>query len=173
MIEKLKRRQKIFTMSLLVVYCLALTWIILFKMCFSFQDLPNFRGVNLIPFVGSVIINNQIDFNEIMNNILIFVPFGIYISMLKPDWTFLKRVAPIASVSLVFEVFQFIFAIGATDITDFIGNTLGGLLGIGVYFVLCKLFKTEIKTNKILNVIALIGTVCFIALFGLLILNND
>lgn len=158
-------------MSLLVIYLLVLTWIILFKMSFSFQELPNFRNINLIPFAGSVIVNNQIDFSEIIDNVLIFIPFGIYISMLKPDWSFLKRVLPIAGVSLLYEVLQFIFAIGGTDITDFIGNTLGGMIGIGIYLVLCRLLKT--KTDKVLNVLASIGTVGVTFLLVLLVLVNS
>lgn len=166
-----KRSHNIFTMSLLIIYLLVLTWIILFKMTFSFQELPHLRDINLIPFARSAIVNNQIDFSEIINNILIFVPFGVYISMLKADWAFLKKVAPIASVSLLFEVLQFIFAIGGTDITDFIGNTLGGVIGIGIYFILYKLFN--MKVNKILNILASIGTACVIALLGLLLLANS
>lgn len=158
-------------MSLLVIYLVVVTWIILFKMTFSFQELPSFRNINLIPFAGSLIVNNQIDFSEIINNVLIFVPFGIYINMLKPDWSLLKKVAPIASISLLFEVIQFIFAIGGTDITDFIGNTFGGLIGISIHLVLCKFFKT--KTNQILNALALIGTVCVVALLILLVLVNS
>src|SRR5699024_7728970 len=97
---------------------------------------------------------------------------GIYLSMLKPNWSFLKKIAPIASVSLLFEVLQFVFAIGASDITDFIGNTLGGMVGIGVYFILCKIFKEKQKINKVLNVLAIISTVCVIGLLGLLIIVN-
>ncbi|MFX3636377.1 MAG: VanZ family protein [Candidatus Pristimantibacillus sp.] len=171
--EQSSRNQKIFTMSLLVIYLLVLTWIILFKMTFTFQQLPDFRNINLIPFAGSAIVNDLIDFEEIIDNILIFVPFGIYMSILKPNSTFLKRIAPIASVSLLFEVFQFIFAIGATDITDFIGNTFGGIIGIGIHFILYKILKTETKTNKTLNILASIGTACFIALFTLLIMAQS
>jgi glycopeptide antibiotics resistance protein len=170
-LEKLKRNQNIFTMILLVIYLLVLTWIILFKMNFSFQELPNLRDINLIPFAGSTIVNNQIEFSEIINNVLIFVPFGVYISMLEPEWAFLKKFAPIAGVSLLFEVLQFIFAIVGTDITDFIGNTLGGIIRIAIYLVLRRLFKTKI--NKVLNVLASIGTACFIALLVLLILVNS
>ncbi|MCM3478360.1 VanZ family protein [Caldibacillus thermoamylovorans] len=91
--------------------------------------------------------------------------------MLEPEWAFLKKFAPIAGVSLLFEVLQFIFAIVGTDITDFIGNTLGGIIGIAIYLVLRRLFKTKI--NKVLNVLASIGTACFIALLVLLILVNS
>ena len=166
--EKSKNYQYILTAGLLVVYLFVLTWIILFKMQFSFQGLPHFREINLIP-TGSVIVNNQIDYSNTIYNVLAFIPFGIYISMLKPNWSFLKKIVPIAGVSLLFETLQFIFAIGVSDITDLIGNTLGGIIGVGVYFVFFKLFST--KTNKILNVLALIGT-CIVALLPLLILTS-
>ncbi|MGG0250564.1 VanZ family protein [Peribacillus frigoritolerans] len=165
--EKSKNNQKKITAGLLAVYLFALTWIIVFKMQFSFQGLPDFREINLIPFAGSANVNNQIDFNEIIYNVLAFIPFGIYISMLKSNWSFLKRITVIAGVSLLFEGLQFIFALGASDITDFMGNTLGGIIGVGVYIVFCKLFST--KATKILNVLASIGTIFIVALLLLLI----
>ena len=88
--------------------------------------------------------------------------------MLKPSWSFLKKIVLVVGVSVLFEVLQFIFAIGGSDITDLIGNTLGGIIGVGVYIVFHKLFNT--KTNKILNVLASIGSVCIFALVLLLIL---
>ncbi|MGW9019640.1 VanZ family protein [Priestia megaterium] len=165
--EKSKNNQNKITAGLFAIYLFALTWIIVFKMQFSFQGLPDFREINLIPFAGSANVNNQIDFNEIIYNVLAFIPFGIYISMLKPNWSFLKKIAVIAGVSLLFEVLQFIFAIGASDITDFIGNTLGGIIGVGVYIVFCKLFST--KTNKILNVLTSLGVIFLVALVLVLI----
>ncbi|MFP7736170.1 VanZ family protein [Priestia aryabhattai] len=165
--EKLKNNQNKITAGLFAVYLFALIWIIVFKMQFSFQGLPDFRKINLIPFAGSANVNNQIDFNEIIYNVFAFIPFGIYISMLKLSWSFLKKIAVIAGVSLLFEVLQFIFAIGASDITDFMGNTLGGIIGVGVYIVFCKLFST--KANKILNISTSIGVIFLVALVLLLL----
>lgn len=68
-------------------------------MAFSVNELTHLRNVNLIPFADSTIINNRIDFDEIIQNLIIFIPFGIYLSMLKPNWTWIKRIVPIASVS--------------------------------------------------------------------------
>lgn len=161
-------KQQLLTTCLLIVYLLILTWIIIFKMQFSIQELDHLRSINLIPFHESVIVNNRIELSEIYDNILVFVPFGLYVSMLKNNWSFLKKVAPIASVSLLYEVLQFIFAVGASDITDFIGNTLGGIIGIAIYIVFRKLLKTDFKTNKILNIFALIGTICISILLALL-----
>lgn len=167
--ENKESKQQLLTTCLLVVYLLTLTWIIIFKMQFSIQELDYLRGINLIPFHESVIVNNRIELSEIYDNILVFVPFGIYVSMLKNHWSFLKKVAPIAGVSLLYEVLQFIFAIGASDITDLIGNTLGGIIGIAIYFVFRRLLKTDFKTNKILNIFALIGTICIVIFLALLV----
>ncbi|MCB7376109.1 VanZ family protein [Bariatricus massiliensis] len=162
------KKQKCLTTALFTVYVLAIIWIILFKM----QLIPvvTQRSLNLIPFGESVIVNGKLDISEIIYNLLIFVPFGIYMGMLKPDWSFFKKAAPIFLTSLAFETLQFIFAIGATDITDLIGNTLGGIIGIGLYFVFARLFKG--KSLQIMNILALIGTVFMVGLIGLLIIAN-
>lgn len=140
------------------------------KLEFSFSSLGHNRGINIIPFSGSVIINGKVDSSEILANVLVFIPFGIYICMLKQEWSFIKKIAPIFITSLIFETLQFFFAIGATDITDLIGNTLGGIIGIGVFYVFLKAFKA--KSYKIINIIAFIATGVMVAFMELLIALN-
>jgi glycopeptide antibiotics resistance protein len=89
-------------------------------------------------------------------------------SMIKPRWPFWKRIIPAAAASLMFELIQYIFAIGGTDITDFLSNTLGGVAGAGFYVLCSKLFKE--KTTRILNIVALVGTIGII-LLGLLMMR--
>lgn len=165
---KNKSNQEKLTCGLFADYFLVLIWIILFKMQFSFNDLPHFRGLNLIPFAGTAVKNNQLDYNEIILNVLVFIPFGLYLSMIRINWPFWKKIISIAGVSLLFEVLQFLFAIGGADITDLISNTLGGAFGIGVYFVFSRILKE--KTNRILNIAALIGTIGVVIL-GLLLMR--
>ena len=160
--EKATTRQAKLTFVLFIVYLLILIWAIIFKLQFSFTELPHFRSVNRIPFAGSVIINNRLDYDEIILNMAAFIPFGLYLSMLKPDGSFFKKVGIIAGVSLLFELSQFVFAIGATDITDLLSNTLGGAAGVGLYWGAAKLLKD--KTNKVLNILALVATVGIILL---------
>ena len=118
------------TLGLLVFYLVALTWIILFKLQFSIADLPHLRNINLIPFAGSVIVNGTIDFSEIIQNVLAFIPYGLFVHILWEKKPILKQFLPIVCTSFLFEIVQFIFAIGGTDITDIITNSLGGFLGI-------------------------------------------
>ncbi|HFG9695691.1 TPA: glycopeptide resistance protein VanZ1, partial [Clostridioides difficile] len=160
------------TKGLFIVYIIILTWIILFKLQFDISSLEtmNLRSINLIPFAGSLIINNRVDISEIILNVAIFVPFGIYVCMLKEEWSFIKKVIPIFITSLVFETLQYIFALGASDITDLIGNTLGGIIGIAVFMLLSKIFKNN--TIKIINVLALIVTIIVVLFLGLVIFAN-
>ncbi|HEL7744588.1 TPA: glycopeptide resistance protein VanZ1, partial [Clostridioides difficile] len=160
------------TKGLFIVYIIILTWIILFKLQFDISSLEtmNLRSINLVPFAGSLIINNRVDISEIILNVAIFVPFGIYVCMLKEEWRFIKKVIPIFITSLAFETFQYIFALGASDITDLIGNTLGGIIGIAVFMLLSKIFKNN--TIKIINVLALIVTIIVVLFLGLVIFAN-
>lgn len=165
-------KQKKLTIGLFIVYFLVLTWIILFKMNFSFEDLVSPRSINLIPFGDSTIVNDRIDIKEIIYNMIVFIPFGIYVCMITDKWSVLKKILSIAGVSLSYEVLQFIFAIGASDITDLIGNTFGGVVGIAIYYFISKLFKSNQKMNKVLNIIALILTILIVLFLTILIVVN-
>lgn len=165
----MKKEQKI-TAVLFGIYMVILTWIILFKMAASMSELPQLRNINLIPYSESVIVNGKLDFDELIQNAIAFVPVGIYLSMLKPKWSFIKKILPIAGISLLYEILQYILAIGATDITDLLNNTIGGIVGIGFYFFAKMLLKD--KTVKVMNILAVIGTVGVLGLMGLLLAMN-
>lgn len=81
-------------------------------------------------------------------NAVFFIPFGIYVSGLFGNWSFGKKFLSFACVSLAFEVLQFIFAIGRTDITDLIENCLGGVAGILLYALLGKLCRPKEKADR-------------------------
>ncbi len=163
-------QSKKLTKGLLIIYLLVLTWIIVFKLQFTFRELDHLRGVNLIPFRGSVIANGTISFGEIYNNVFAFIPFGILLCALQQEKSFFKKIVPIFLTSLFFEIVQFVFAIGASDITDLIANTLGGITGMGVFFILSNIFKS--KVNKVVNIISLIGAIILVMFIGLLLLSN-
>lgn len=143
------KRQSTVSKVVCGIYLILLVWLILFKFNVNITDLDHSRSVNLIPFGESMIVNGQLELREIIFNVLVFVPFGVYISMFKANWSFLKKIIPCLLLSLGFEAFQFIFAIGASDITDMIGNTLGGMAGIGLYYLFKKLFRN--RSTAIIN----------------------
>ena len=158
------------TLGLLIFYLVALTWIILFKFQFSIADLPHLRNINLIPFGNSVIVNGTIDFSEIIQNLLAFVPYGLFIHILWEEKPLLKQFLPIICTSFLFEIVQYIFAIGGTDITDIITNSLGGFLGIVIAIAISKILNKN--WIKVINVISLIGAILLTLFISMLLLAN-
>ncbi len=70
----------------------------------------------------------------------------------------MKKLLSILGLTLAFEIIQFVLAIGRSDITDILANTLGGTIGIGIYELLFKILKH--RTNKFINLFALVLTSC-------------
>ncbi len=158
---------KKFSTTLFIFYILAIVWIILFKLQPSIGLLPKIRDINLIPFYGEDIKSVTWYIRDLVYNMFVFVPFGIHIGMLRPDWSFVRKIAPIVLTSLAFELIQFAFSIGATDINDLIQNTLGGIVGIGVFYVFKKNFQS--KSFLLINLLALVATIIFSILVGLML----
>jgi glycopeptide antibiotics resistance protein len=152
--------QNYLTIILFAIYILILTSIILFKLPFRSDFSDGIRVINLIPFQGSYDEDGVIVWEEIRDNILIFIPFGIYICMLRSMWSLGRKTFAIIGLALAFEVIQFTFALGISDITDIIDNTLGGFIGIAIYTILFKIFKS--RTNMIVNILALAVTICVV-----------
>lgn len=74
--------------------------------------------------------------------------------------------------SLSLEMCQLLFQIGATDITDLITNTSGTAIGVYLYKLFVKLFKTKRNADSILIVLASVTTILFVSLLLLTILSN-
>jgi len=158
------------TLVLFVIYLIALFWILLFKLGVRFSYMEN-RQVNLIPFREALMLNGKIDFGEVIMNVIIFVPLGIYAGILFKRWNFGKNVFFFFLSSLFVEALQFILRVGAFDITDTITNTLGGIIGLLIFKAIEKLFKNSLKAQKFIIITAAIGTVLMILMLLLLKMN--
>lgn len=164
-------KNKKITITLFGAYILLLIWIILFKTSFTASaiiDLSKERSINLIPFYYPAQVNFHL--REVIANVLIFVPLGIYLKML--DTNSKKTILYGFIFSALLEVSQFIFKIGAFDITDIITNTIGTILGVFGYLLLEKVFKNKEKIDDVLRMIALVVTILFSLLMVLLITSN-
>lgn len=132
--------------------------------------LPHLRNLNLIPFAGALVVNGKADYTEVVQNLIAFVPFGVYMGVMKPGAPFLKKLLPAACVSLAYEALQYAFALGATDITDLLSNTAGAAVGIGMYRILACVCRE--KTHRIVNILAGTATVCAMLFLGMLLAVN-
>lgn len=153
---------------LFVVYIALLVWIILFKLGAT----DTVRSLNLIPFYYENGIGTRFHLKEVMENILIFVPLGIYLCMLNYKPSFIIKLSIIFAMTFALELFQYVLAVGRTDITDIITNTCGGIIGIGIYWTAAKILHGEEQANKIITVVAAITTVVVVGGISLLLILN-
>lgn len=160
------------TNGLFIIYLIALFWIILFKFNVHFPNRGNIRSINLIPFNEPLILNGKMDFGEIILNVLIFIPLGTYTGIIYKKWIIEKKLVLFVVISLILEGFQFILRVGAFDITDIITNTFGGISGLMIYKGIEKVFQNSLKTEKFINILAVIGTILMILFLFLLKINN-
>jgi len=156
---------KILSRGLLVLYLVTLAWLVLFKLKFNISRVLNYhhRSLNLIPFAAPSMVNGRVDFGEMIINCIVFMPFGLLLNVNFKKVRFLTKLACILAFSVTAELIQFIFAIGATDITDVITNTAGGFLGLKFY----DLSSKYIDTKKLDRVIISIGVLLFVLLISI------
>lgn len=109
-----------------------LIWAILWKCGVPFVGDGSQRVIQLIPFHGNT-------GWEMQFNVLLFVPFGFLLSAIMTK-EYLRQVLAVVSASLLMEIVQYALAVGRSDITDILLNTLGGAIGIGAYYLVAKLF---------------------------------
>lgn len=159
---KKETKQRVLSSVLLLIYVTLLIWIILFKMSFSMSDLTVTRYLNLVPFGEPLVVNGQTDYSEIIQNALIFLPFGLLLSMVLPRSSFLSKLFVIVLASLSLEVLQYVLAVGRTDITDLIMNSAGGFAGLIVYDLLELIFRSKSRLNKFLNGLGYVTAILFI-----------
>lgn len=140
--------------SVFTTYLVLLLWLVLFKFSADpLSVLENYqnRSVNLIPLAGSL--------REMIDNFIAFVPFGLLLAINFKHISIWQNLAYISAFSIAAEATQFVFAIGTTDVTDVVTNTLGGLFGLASY----GLARKYIDNKKLDTFILAILTILFVA----------
>ena len=163
-------KSKKITLILMIFYLIALIWVIIFKLEFSIKELPQIRNINLIPFNQPAIVNGKADISEIVLNVLAFIPYGLFIHILMDEKSILKKLLIIFATSFIFELIQYLFAIGASDITDIISNTSGGIIGVVFSMFMEKLLREN--RIKYINIVSTICAIILTAMCVILLLAN-
>lgn len=82
---------------------------------------------------------------NVLGNLIWFMPLGFLMPLLEGKWGILKTVGIGALISIAIEILQFICVTGISDIDDVIFNTLGTLLGYGLYKITYSIYKNTFK----------------------------
>jgi glycopeptide antibiotics resistance protein len=155
--KPLREGGRVILVGLFVVYLVLLAWAVVWKFEAPYvgaaASLP--RPIKLIPFVPSAEAGASAPF-EVVANVVLFVPFGIYVGLLVPTWPWWKWTGVFVGASLVLEGTQHVLSTGSFDTTDVIVNTVGGLAGVGLLaLVRRRLQPTAVAMTRV----CLIGTV--------------
>ncbi len=154
---------------------------ILLSVLILFRTHHSTRAVNLVPFQGiiSYLSGNDLVSGQdsasvlhafaplnLLANIFIFVPCGVYITLFKKDKGIWKNALWVFVISTVVEIVQFISKFGIGDIDDVILNSMGGLIGVLICRLLYLICSDDSKVRRIIAISApIFGVISFAVLF--------
>ncbi len=142
-----------FLSLIFIIYILILFYIV------TFQD-ANYSQSNFIPFTEMFrySVGSRLFFKNIIGNLLLFVPFGLFSSYYLKTKNFIPILILSFISSLAIELTQ--FKIGRVfDIDDIILNVFGGIIGYMLYIFIEKTTKKMppvFRSEWFLNIIVLL-----------------
>lgn len=117
------------------------------------------RSINFVPFetirgyvTGKSLVSQTVVWYNVLGNICLFMPLGIYLQLFRVKKNSFNSIVIVFIVSLMIELIQFVFGIGATDIDDIILNCLGGVIGVLLYQVIGLAVKDKQKIKAIITI---------------------
>lgn len=150
------------TYLLFIIYLLSLFYIV------TFQD-DNFGESNWIPFkeIFRYDINSKLFFRNIIGNVLLFMPFGLFVAAYldseKVYPVFILTFISSISVEIVQKIIGRVF-----DVDDIILNSIGGIVGALIYIILDKIrdnlpnpFNKEWFKNLVFIILLIIAILYF------------
>lgn len=110
-------------------------------------EVSKLEKIKWFPFYSYFkLMNGEIHyFQEIIMNIVIFIPIGFIICYLKNDR---KCILDCIFLSFMIEISQFIYSCGLCEIDDIIHNSLGGCLGLLLYQLGKRYYMSVLSTKK-------------------------
>lgn len=128
------------------------------------QGIPNL-GYNLIPFNGIFETihtcsgfqdwRGEIPWITLGGNIVMFMPLGVFLPLIFPSIRRFRRLAVVVSASsCAIEVTQLFLGLTVgslyrcVDIDDVILNTIGGMLGYGIYWLVTRAIRSAKNTRE-------------------------
>ena len=96
-------------------------------------------------------------FGNVVGNIFLFVPLGLYLSFLRNDKRIGLNMLVVLGATVIAEIIQFCLSIGIADIDDVILNCIGGFIGILTYKIIVKIVEDEKTSRTLFAVLSLMG----------------
>ena len=121
------------------------------------------RSYSFIPFAtigeylsGDGFSDRAAAIRNILGNIAMFIPSGLYVQTLSRKKSFKKGLIIVIITSAAIEIIQLIFAIGACDVDDLLLNTAGGVIGMLAYKAIRHFSRDDGRAKIVVAVMSLI-----------------
>ncbi|MEA5457136.1 VanZ family protein [Sinomonas sp. JGH33] len=157
-----EKRAKAETLAIFAVFALYAAFLL--KLLLFSRAPGSERSINLIPFASIAEYafshspgTERAAFANVVGNILIFIPLGVYASWLRRRAAAWLTMLIVASVSVAAEIIQGVFAVGASDIDDVILNCVGGLIGMLVFWLLSAILRERSRVRTAMAVLSLLS----------------
>ena len=175
----MEKRNRKLTKYLLVLYLILLVWVVIFKCGIPKEIMGNLYTNDPIGFGPAIAKYMDLNLYErftydfflldgvdeivknVFLNILVFLPFGLLISLLINNHKMVMTIVISFITSLLFEIFQLFTSFGCFSFIDLLCNVIGGILGVLVYLFLMRIVTKE-NTNKVIYRTCIISFVIFI-----------
>ncbi len=154
MSQRQVRRYRILGKVMFILYIAFLVYFLCFAEWYGRTEIPQGYRYNLVLFKE---IMRFIEYREelgvfavfanLFGNILIFVPYGFFISMASTCRGFFQTLFYSFALSLGVEIFQLFTRVGSFDVDDLMLNTLGGVLGY-ILFLICNIIRRKCYGQK-------------------------
>ena len=124
---------------------------LLMVLCFTilFREEKDVAQISMIPIWEYASLNYKLIAESILN-VLLFVPLGFLAGAAIKRRKLLRTIGLCCCISVTIELLQLITKRGACNIDDVIHNTLGGIIGYGL-FLLCYMVIRRIKKTGLLT----------------------
>ena len=150
-VNKASALGKIILIILFIIYLSYLFYLTFFSHLYGREYFH--RSINLIPFrtiyqYMTTSYNNKIVVINMLGNIAAFGPMGFLLPMVSKKFAGLWGTLLFAAgISLMIEITQYAFGIGAADIDDLFLNLAGGLLGYGIYKLVGMVYEKLMRLS--------------------------
>ena len=155
----IKKCKKEFILYKELIYLGFMIYMMLLFRIVTFQDV-NYSDFNIIPFkeMFRYEIGSKLFFKNVVGNMLMFVPYGFFISYILKENTPWSIIILSLFASFTIEITQ--YRIGRVfDIDDIMLNLIGGFLGYILYFIILKIkdkLPNSLQKISVYNIIVLL-----------------
>lgn len=155
----IKKSKKEFILYKELIYLGFMIYMMLLFRIVTFQDV-NYSDFNIIPFkeMFRYEIGSKLFFKNVVGNMLMFIPYGFFISYILKENTPWSIIILSLFASFTIEITQ--YRIGRVfDIDDIMLNLIGGFLGYILYFIILKIkdkLPNSLQKISVYNIIVLL-----------------